>query len=67
MRHEVQRIDNTVRALLDRARPRLVSVRLSSLTNIVQRAVKLARAQLTNSAAGATGTSASNSIRQRIL
>ena len=52
MRHEVQRIDNTVRALLDRARPRLVSVRASSLTNIVQHAVNLARAQLTNSATG---------------
>ena len=52
MRQEVQRIDNTVRALLDRARPRLVSVRASSLTNIVQRAVNLAHAQLTNSATG---------------
>jgi PAS domain S-box-containing protein len=52
MRHEVQRIDNTVRALLDRARPRLVSVRATSLTNIVQRAVDLARAQLTTSASG---------------
>src|SRR6185369_8591556 len=46
MRHEVQRIDNTVRALLDRSRPRLVSVRASSLTDIVGRAVNLARAQL---------------------
>ena len=52
MRQEVQRIDNTVRALLDRARPRLVSVRASSLTNIVQRAVNLARGQLENSATG---------------
>jgi len=51
MRHEVERIDNTVRALLDRARPRLVSVRSSSLTDIVGRAVNLARAQLTNAAA----------------
>jgi len=48
MRHEVQRIDTTVRALLDRARPRLVSVRASSLTEIVRRAVNLARAQVTN-------------------
>ena len=48
MRHEVQRIDSTVRALLDRARPRLVSVRASSLTDTVGRAVNLARAQLTN-------------------
>lgn len=48
MRHEVQRIDLTVRALLDRARPRLVSVRASSLADIVGRAVNLARAQLTS-------------------
>ena len=51
MRHEVERIDRTVRALLDRARPRLVSVRESSLSEIVGRAVNLARAQLTNAAA----------------
>ncbi len=51
MRHEVERIDSTVRALLDRARPRLVSVRASSLTEIVGRAVSLARAQLTNASA----------------
>ncbi len=50
MRHEVERIDSTVRALLDRARPRLVSVRASSLTDIVGRAVSLARAQLTSAA-----------------
>ena len=48
MRHEVERIDSTVRALLDRARPRQVSVRASSLTDIVGRAVNLARAQLAN-------------------
>ena len=52
MRHEVQRIDNTVRALLDSARPRSVSVRSSSLTNIVGHAVNLARAQLSNTAIG---------------
>jgi len=51
MRHEVERIDNTVRALLDRARPRLVSVRSTSLTDIVGRAVNLAHAQLTHAAA----------------
>jgi signal transduction histidine kinase len=51
MRHEVVRIDKTVRALLDRARPRLVSVRASSLTDIVGHAVNLARAQLTSAAA----------------
>src|SRR5947208_15119799 len=50
MRHEVQRIDSTVRALLDRARPRLVSVRASSLSEIVGRPVDLARAQLTSAA-----------------
>src|SRR6266699_2668696 len=50
MRHEVERIDSTVRALLDRARPRLVSVRAASLTDIVGRAVNLARGQLTNTA-----------------
>jgi PAS domain S-box-containing protein len=52
MRHEVQRIDSTVRALLDRARPRLVSVKATSLTDIVGRTVKLARAQLTSTAIG---------------
>lgn len=50
MRHEVERIDRTVRALLDRARPRLISIRASSLTDIVGRAVSLARAQLTTAA-----------------
>ena len=34
MRHEVERIDRTVRALLDRARPRMVSVRTSSLKTL---------------------------------
>lgn len=52
MRHEVQRIDNTVRALLDSARPRSVSLKASSLTNTVERAVNLARAQLSNTAIG---------------
>jgi PAS domain S-box-containing protein len=52
MRHEVERIDNTVRALLDRARPRLVSVKPSSLSDVVSRAVNLARAQLTVAATG---------------
>jgi PAS domain S-box-containing protein len=50
MRHEVERIDRTVRALLDRARPRLVSLRATSLTDVVGRAVNLARAQLTSAA-----------------
>ncbi|HSP61370.1 MAG TPA: PAS domain S-box protein, partial [Pyrinomonadaceae bacterium] len=48
IRHEVERIDGTVRALLERARPRVVSVRASSLTDIVGRAVNLARAQSAN-------------------
>ena len=51
MRHEVERIDSTVRALLERARPRLGSVRASSLGDIVGRAVTLARAQLTKTSA----------------
>ena len=51
MRHEVQRIDNTVRALLDKARPRLVSVKKTSLTEVVRQAVNVARTQAT----GATG------------
>ena len=50
IRHEVERIDGTVRALLERARPRVVSVRASSLTDIVGRAVNLARAQSGNEA-----------------
>lgn len=52
VRHEVQRIDSTVRALLDRARPRLISVRASSLSDIVLRAINLARAQLANLTTG---------------
>jgi PAS domain S-box-containing protein len=52
VRHEVERIDRTVRALLDRARPRLVSLRANSLTDVVGRAVSLARAQLANAATG---------------
>ncbi|HET9788895.1 MAG TPA: ATP-binding protein, partial [Pyrinomonadaceae bacterium] len=51
MRQEVERIDRTVRALLDRARPRMVSVRTSSLEDIAARAVNLARGQLAKSAA----------------
>jgi PAS domain S-box-containing protein len=46
MRHEVERIDGTVRALLARARPRKAAVKLTSLTDVVERAVKLSRAQL---------------------
>ncbi len=50
IRHEVERIDGTVRALLERARPRKVSIMASSLTDIVGRAVNLARAQSRNEA-----------------
>ena len=51
VRHEVERIDSTVRALLDRARPRLISVKVTSLSDIVVRAINLARAQLASTAA----------------
>lgn len=51
MRHEVTRIDSTVRALLDRARPRLVSMKTSSLTDVVTLAVDVARTQLARAAA----------------
>ena len=45
VRHEVKRIDNTVRALLDRARPRMLDVQPRSLTEVTRRAVNLATAQ----------------------
>src|SRR6266699_3443870 len=51
IRHEVERIDATVRALLDRARPRALNPAATSLTEIVGRAVNLARGQLMNAAA----------------
>ncbi len=47
VRHQVQRIDSTVRALLDRARPRGLKLTRTSLTDLMQRTVDLARAQLT--------------------
>jgi PAS domain S-box-containing protein len=50
MRHEVTRIDSTVRALLERARPRLVSVVEGSLREIVDRAVSVAQGQLIDAA-----------------
>jgi PAS domain S-box-containing protein len=46
VRHEVQRIDATVRALLDKARPRSITPTRTSLTEVTQRAVDLARAQI---------------------
>jgi len=45
IRHEVTRIDSTVRALLDRARPRAVSAQQTSLSELVLRAVAVARSQ----------------------
>lgn len=46
IREQVERIDGTVRALLDRARPRLLQRATTSLTELTQRAVNVARAQL---------------------
>lgn len=43
VRHEVTRIDATVRALLERARPRSVHPKVASLTDAVRRAVLVAR------------------------
>jgi len=51
VRHQVERIDATVRALLDRARPRSHRPTRTSLTEVTQRAVNLASAQLTGKAA----------------
>ena len=51
IRHEVERIDGTVRALLDRARPRALRSARTSLTELVWRAVSIARSQ----AVGAVG------------
>ena len=50
VRHQVERIDATVRALLDRARPRGHKPAHTSLTEVTQRAVDLASAQLTGKA-----------------
>jgi signal transduction histidine kinase len=52
IRHEVERIDGTVRALLDRARPRAVSPAHTSLVEIAQRAVNVARSQAIGAGAG---------------
>jgi PAS domain S-box-containing protein len=43
--HEVKRIDGTVRALLDRARPRALSTIQTSLTELTSKAVTIARSQ----------------------
>ena len=45
IRHEVVRIDGTVRALLDRARPRAVNPMQTSLSELTLRAVNVARSQ----------------------
>ena len=45
IRHEVERIDATVRALLDRARPRALSPHQTSLTELSLKAVNIARSQ----------------------
>lgn len=52
IRNEVERIDQTVRALLDRARPRVLATKPCSLTDVVRRAVNVARAQVFGRAAG---------------
>ncbi len=51
IRHEVMRIDGTVRALLDRARLRAVNPTQTSLTELSLRAVNVARSQIIGSAA----------------
>jgi PAS domain S-box-containing protein len=51
IRHEVTRIDGTVRALLDRARPRAVSTKQTSLTELTLKAVTVARSQAISAAA----------------
>src|SRR5205823_8192435 len=45
IRHEVTRIDATVRALLDRARPRKTETVSTSLTELTNKAVTVARSQ----------------------
>ena len=45
IRHEVERIDATVRALLDRARPRAIRPMQTSLTELTLKAVNVARSQ----------------------
>jgi two-component system cell cycle sensor histidine kinase/response regulator CckA len=51
VKREVGRIDAIVRALLEHARPRALHPALTSLTEIVRRAVQLARDQATSAAA----------------
>jgi PAS domain S-box-containing protein len=51
VRREIGRIDGTVRALLERARPRALQVARASLTEVVNHAVQLARDQTALSSA----------------
>ena len=51
IRHEVTRIDATVRALLDRARPRKLNTVESSLRELTNEAVSVARSQSIGAAA----------------
>jgi len=51
IRHEVTRIDATVRALLERARPRQLTTVKSSLTELTMKAVTVARSQAIAAAA----------------
>ncbi|HBB98644.1 MAG TPA: hypothetical protein DC054_24945 [Blastocatellia bacterium] len=51
IRHEVERIDATVRALLDRARPRALNPAKTSLTELTTTAVTVARSQAIGAAA----------------
>jgi PAS domain S-box-containing protein len=51
IRHEVTRIDATVRALLDRARPRALSTIETSLVELASKAVTMARSQAIGAAA----------------
>lgn len=62
VRREVRRIDATVHALLERARPRGFSFQTASLTDAVQRAVSLAR----HHAAGVAAASG-NQIRVDLI
>ncbi|HLN98013.1 MAG TPA: PAS domain S-box protein, partial [Pyrinomonadaceae bacterium] len=52
IRSEVVRIDQTVRALLSRARPRVLATKPTRLSEVVRRAVNVARAQVFSRADG---------------
>lgn len=56
IRQQVERIDGTVRALLDRARPRSLDRQTTSLTELTRRAVNVALGQL-------IGSKATNKVR----